>query len=154
MENNNFSRREFIFTVGKSAAALAVSAPVLGSGLRAMSRAAPASTEPITLDLSKGDFKALTQTGGALKIPDSFDNGKPIIVVRTSETSVAAFSSKCTHWGCELPLPVNNVITCPCHGAAYTAGGKVTHGPAKKDLTTFPATLDGSVITIRNAEKK
>lgn len=150
MENNNYSRREFI----SSAGALAVLVPVLGSDVMAMSRSVPAGAEPITLDLTGSNFKALTQTGGALKIPNTFDGGKPIIVIRTSETTVAAFSSKCTHWGCELPLPINNVITCPCHGASFTAAGKVTHGPAKKDLKIFPATIEGSVITIRNVTGK
>ena len=154
MENNNYSRREFISTISKSAAALAVLAPVLGSGVRAMSRSVPLGTKPITLDLTDNNYKSLAEIGGAIKIPDTFDGGKPIIVTRTSETTVAAFSSKCTHWGCELPLPSNGVMTCPCHGATYTAAGKVTHGPAKKDLTTFPATLEGSVITIRNVTEK
>jgi Rieske Fe-S protein len=154
MENRTCSRREFIFTIGKSAAALSAAAPLFVPGVRAMSRPVPASPEPVTLDLSKGDYKALAAAGGAMKIPKTFDGGKPIIVVRTSETTVAAFSSKCTHWGCELPLPVNDVITCRCHGAAYTATGKVTHGPAKKDLMTFPATLEGSVIIIRNTAVK
>jgi Rieske Fe-S protein len=150
MENNNCSRRDFI----TSAAALAVFAPVLGSDILAMSKSMPVSVDPITLDLTNNDYKALAVAGGALKIPNTFNGGKPIIVIRTSGTSVAAFSSKCTHWGCELPLPVNNAITCPCHGACFTAEGKVTHGPAKKDLTTFPATLEGSVITIRNIIEK
>ena len=154
MENNNYSRREFLVKVGSGAAALAVLTPALGSGAIAMGRSVTAGVGPITLDLTGSNFKALTRAGGALKIPNTFDNGKPIIVVRTSETTVAAFSSKCTHWGCELPLPGNNVITCPCHGATYTAAGKVTHGPAKKDLMIFPATLEGSVITITNATKK
>ena len=154
MENNNYSRREFISTVSKSAAVLAVLAPVLGSGVRAMSRSVPLGTGPITLDLTDNNYKSLAEIGGAIKIPDTFDGGKPIIVIRTSETTVAAFSSKCTHWGCELPLPANGIITCPCHSATYTAAGKVTHGPAKKDLTTFPSTLEGSVITIRNATEK
>jgi Rieske Fe-S protein len=150
MENNHYSRREFI----SSAAALAVLMPVLGFDVSAMSRSMPVSTGPVTLDLTDNKYKVLAKAGGALKIPNTFDGGKPIIVIRTSETLVAAFSSKCTHWGCELPLPVNNAITCPCHGACFTAEGKVTHGPTKKDLTTFPATLEGSVITIRNVIEK
>jgi Rieske Fe-S protein len=150
MEKKICSRREFIFKIGTTAAAIAVFAPVLGSKVFGMSRSAPANAGPITINLTDSNFKALTQTGGALKIPNTFDGGKPIIVVRSSESTVVAFSSKCTHLGCELPLPVNNAITCPCHGAGFTAGGKVTNGPAKKDLMIFPATLEGSVITVRN----
>jgi Rieske Fe-S protein len=154
MEKKTCSRREFIFKIGTATAALAVFVPVLGSKVFGMGRSIPASAGPITINLTDSNFKALTQTGGALKIPNTFDGGKPIIVVRSSEATVVAFSSKCTHLGCELPLPVNNVITCPCHGAGFTAEGKVTRGPAKKDLTVYPATLEGSVITVSNVAKR
>lgn len=154
MENKSFSRREFIATVGKSAAAIAVLAPVFGSNVAAMGKSIPVAMEPITLDLTKQEYKVLAQAGGALKIPNPHDAKKPIIVTRSSETTVAAFSSKCTHWGCEVSLPVNNVITCPCHGAAYDTNGKVTHGPAKKDLKTFSATLNGTIITIKEGNDK
>ena len=147
-------RREFIFKTGTAAAAIAVFVPVLGSKVFGMSRSVPANAGPITLNLTDSNFKALTQTGGALKIPNTFDGGKPIIVVRSSEATVVAFSSKCTHLGCGLPLPVNNVITCPCHGATFTAAGKLIHGPASKDLTAYPATIEGSVITIRKVTGK
>jgi Rieske Fe-S protein len=150
MGKETYSRRDFISKIGTAAAALAVFIPVLGSKVFGMSRSVPANAGPITINLTDSNFKALTLTGGALKIPNTFDNGKPIIVVRSSEATVVAFSSRCTHLGCELPLPVKNVITCPCHGAGFTAEGKVTHGPAKIDLKYFPATLEGSVITVRN----
>lgn len=152
-KTNYYSRREFIAQVGKSATALALAAPVLGSGVMAMSKSVPVPMEPITLDVAKDEYKALAKTDGALKIPNPRDAKKPIIVVRTSETTVAAFSSKCTHWGCELPLPVNGIITCPCHGAMYNTNGKVTHGPAKKDLQPFSATLEGSIVTIKEINK-
>jgi Rieske Fe-S protein len=154
MESNNYSRREFIAQVGKSAAAIAVLAPVVGSNLVAMGKSVPVAMEPITLDLTKDEYKALAKAGGALKIPNPHDAKKPIIVTRVSETTVAAFSSKCTHWGCEVPLPVNNVITCPCHSATYDVNGKVTHGPAKKDLKTFSATLNGTIITIKEGNDR
>jgi Rieske Fe-S protein len=154
MENKNFSRREFIATVGKSAAAIAVLAPVVGSNLAAMGKSVPVAMEPIALDLTKQEYNVLAQAGGALKIPNPHDAKKPIIVTRSSETTVAAFSSKCTHWGCEVSLPVNNVITCPCHGATYDVNGKITHGPARKDLKTFSATLNGTIITIKEVIDK
>ena len=106
MENKNFSRRAFLVKAGSSVAALTVSSAVLGSGVRAMSRALPAEAGPITLDLKNDEYKVLAEAGGAMKIPDSFMGGKPIIVIRTSDSAVSAFSSRCTHWGCELPLPI------------------------------------------------
>ena len=68
MESKNFSRREFIANVGKSAAAIAVLAPAVGSSLAAMGKSVPVAMEPITLDLTKDEYKVLAQAGGALKI--------------------------------------------------------------------------------------
>jgi Rieske Fe-S protein len=149
MENYMYSRRKFISTVGKSAAALAMLVPALGSTVIGMSRALPTGTGPITIDLTDKKFKVLTETGGAMKIPNTLDNGKPIIVVRTSETTVTVFSSRCTHLGCEISLPKNGEMTCPCHGAGFDADGKVTRGPAKKDLKQYSAMIKGSIITIK-----
>lgn len=145
MDSDKVTRREFLVNVGKTAIAAAVVAPVLGFEVEA--KKAPMA--PIMLDVTKPEYAALAQAGGAVKIPDPKDKKKPIIVSRLSETSVAAFSSKCTHFGCEVPLPANNEILCHCHKSMFDAAGKVTHGPAKKDLAQFAATIDGSVITVK-----
>ncbi len=143
------TRREFLVDVGKTALATAVVAPLVGFEAQASSGKAPLPMQPITIDLTKQEYAALAQTGGAVKIPNPNDKKRPIIVSRISDTGVAAFSSKCTHFGCEVPLPVNGVIKCPCHGSLFDASGKVTHGPAKRDLAAFSATLDGSTVTIK-----
>jgi Rieske Fe-S protein len=148
METLNWSRREFFTKIGQQAVAGAILAPIMNTGLFAKSRSIPATRGPILLDLIKPENLVLNKTGGAMKIPDPHDKRKPIIVTRLSETEFAAFSSKCTHMGCEVPLPVNNSIICPCHKAIFDARGKVTRGPAKKDLRPYTVALNGSILTI------
>lgn len=148
MKNGKWSRREFMNGLGKGVLAASLFTPVFGAGSRAVAKQAPMTMEPITLDLTKEGFAALTKPGGAVKIPNPLDKKKPIVVSRLSETGVAAFSSKCPHFGCEVALPVNGVITCPCHKATFDASGNVTKGPAKKNLYQFDATLKESVVTI------
>jgi len=148
MSDENRSRRNFIRTAGSSAFAVVVFSPMLGTKIMAAARSAGAPMNPIVLDVAKPEYAALSKVGGALKVPNPQDAKRPIIVSRTSETSVAAFSSRCTHFGCEVPVPVNNVIECPCHGSLFDANGKVTKGPARKDLLAYSAVLEGSIITI------
>jgi Rieske Fe-S protein len=149
MAPSNCSRREFIAKAGKGVLAGALMVQLMGTQTTASSKSVKIPMEPVRLDLSKPDWEALTKPGGSMKVPNPLDKKKPIIVIRESETAVAAYSSKCTHWGCEVPLPINGVITCPCHNSQFDATGTVLKGPAKKNLYPFSATLDGAIITIK-----
>lgn len=150
MKNGTVSRREFCADIGKGAIAVALAAPLAGMSVEAKS----APMAPIALDLTNADYAALMNVGGAVKIANPHDKKKPIIVSRVSETEVAAFSSKCTHFGCEVSLPTDGVITCPCHNAQFDATGKVTHGPAKKNLMAFDAALSGTTVVIKDKPVK
>jgi Rieske Fe-S protein len=150
MDPNIQSRREFIKNIGSVALAATVSGPFLGLRADAASGKPPDLITPIVLDLTKPEYAVLKKAGSAMKIPNPYDKKKPIIVSRLSDMLVSAFSSKCTHMGCEVGLPENNVIRCPCHGATFDATGKVMQGPAKKDLFSFSASLEGSSIIIKD----
>jgi Rieske Fe-S protein len=152
MTDREVTRREFMRNAGRTALAAAVAVPFMNLESSASSGKPPLPMQPIDMDLTKQEFEPLAKVGGAVKIPNPHDAHKPIIVTRTSETEVAAFSSKCTHFGCEVPLPDNDVITCQCHGSKFDVGGKVIHGPANKPLKAFAATLSGTTITIKDIE--
>jgi Rieske Fe-S protein len=143
------SRREFLVTVGKTAVVTTLVTHVAGFEANASSGKAPLPISPITLDLTKAEYAPLAQAGGSIKIPNPGDKSRPIIVTRLSETSAAAYSSRCTHMGCEVTLPSNGEIKCPCHGSLFDATGKVKKGPAKKDLTQYAASIDGTTITVK-----
>jgi len=54
-------------------------------------------------------------------------------VVR-SEGRLFALSSYCTHRQCKLESEPDRTFYCQCHGSTFDAKGKVTEGPAVKDL--------------------
>lgn len=54
---------------------------------------------------------------------------------------------KCTHQGNELNAH-DGYLTCPAHGSEYDAEGKVTEGPAEKNLTAYRVTTDEQYIYI------
>lgn len=149
MGNTNISRREFVADAGNKVLTAALLAPLTGFGIHAMSRSVPVPITPIVIDLKAPEYLALATVGGAAYVPNPVDEKKPLIVTRTSETTLAAFSSKCTHFGCKVRLPVNGIIVCPCHNSTFDLSGKVTHGPAKTDLYQLDATLNESSITIK-----
>jgi cytochrome b6-f complex iron-sulfur subunit len=76
-------------------------------------------------------------------------DGKPVVVVKVSNSEVYALSAVCTHLGCIVKW--NNIekqFICPCHGAKFALSGKVLDGPAPKPLPIFPAKVVDDKIVI------
>ncbi len=71
----------------------------------------------------------------------------PICVYRFSNTDYAALWMQCAHQGAELNV-AGDYLQCPAHGSEYSNRGKVTNGPADRDLRTFPVTLNNNQIFI------
>ena len=55
---------------------------------------------------------------------------------------VIAFSAFCTHRKCKLMAERDLSFYCKCHGSTFDPGGKVTEGPATRDLPTLPTSTD------------
>jgi isorenieratene synthase len=55
-----------------------------------------------------------------------------------SSNSKEAISLTCTHQGCTVQMAADGKFHCPCHGAIFTADGKVLKGPAQRDLSKLP----------------
>jgi Rieske Fe-S protein len=53
-----------------------------------------------------------------------------------------ALSSICTHRKCKLSAESDHSFYCKCHGSTFDFTGKVTTGPAKRDLPVFSAQPD------------
>jgi cytochrome b6-f complex iron-sulfur subunit len=66
---------------------------------------------------------------------DRFAESHGFFVVREG-SRVFALSATCTHRKCPLKK-YETGIKCRCHGSTFTADGKVTRGPASRDLPRF-----------------
>jgi Rieske Fe-S protein len=62
-------------------------------------------------------------------------------VVRKGE-KLLAFSAICTHKKCKLAAESDHSFYCKCHGSTFDPDGRVTNGPAKRDLPFFQASVD------------
>ncbi|MBD2663037.1 amine oxidase [Richelia sinica FACHB-800] len=58
-------------------------------------------------------------------------------VFAVAANSNEAISLTCTHQGCTVHKAADGQFHCPCHGAVFTAEGKVVKGPAQRDLAKF-----------------
>ena len=72
-----------------------------------------------------------------------------VIVSQPSSGEYTAFSTVCTHQGCQVQVQDSNRIVCPCHGSEFAvADGSVVHGPAEAPLTSYPVQVKGGKIFV------
>ncbi len=108
-------------------------------------------SEPFTVSFD--DYPGLGDVGGVAKVPTTESGFEfPIFIVRTGEDDYVAYSSECTHFGCEVEFESFEAgYVCPCHGSTFDIEGSVTNGPAKQDLVRFDLEWDEAQITLSPA---
>jgi thiosulfate dehydrogenase [quinone] large subunit len=75
----------------------------------------------------------------------------PILLIHLDNGQFVAYSSICTHAGCEVQFdPSLKDIVCPCHGATYNPynNAQVVRGPAPYPLQKIPIQYDPSTGNI------
>jgi menaquinol-cytochrome c reductase iron-sulfur subunit len=75
---------------------------------------------------------------------------RTIFLVKTGESDVAAFDSRCTHLGCLVAWDAQaHVFRCPCHGGVYDRTGAVVDGPPPDPLMKVATRVDGNRVLVR-----
>jgi Rieske Fe-S protein len=70
-----------------------------------------------------------------------------VVVTQPTAGNYRAFTSICTHAGCDVGSISDNVITCPCHGSQFSAeNGDVSRGPANAPLAAIAVAVQGGAI--------
>ena len=102
----------------------------------------------ITIDLTLMENQDLTSVGGTLALSGNTLDGQGILLHRSGEDIVKAFSRTCTHRSCTIGAFKNSISDCPCHGSQFNTAGNVVSGPASRSLKQYTATLSDNIITI------
>jgi Rieske Fe-S protein len=71
----------------------------------------------------------------------------PIYLYRFSENEYSALWMKCSHQGAELQASGDH-LQCPSHGNEFNNKGIVNHGPAERNLRSFPVSILSDKILI------
>lgn len=126
------SRREFLVKAALVAGGLVLTVSGSAASLKAF---VPVEDLVVPID----EKSPLAKVGGSVVVNSKA--GK-IIIVRTGESSFAAFSAKCTHKGGIVEYDgVMKQFACPKHGSTFDGtNGKVIEGPADEPLPSFPVT--------------
>jgi Rieske Fe-S protein len=94
----------------------------------------PAALKPAAIDAGPAD--QFTADG----VYDHFIN-QGFFVVRKGGQLIA-LSSLCTHRNYTLELSADQSFYCKAHGSCFDNTGKVTEGPATRDLPKLPTKID------------
>jgi Rieske Fe-S protein len=91
-----------------------------------------------------------TALGAASQVPVGggfiFADQKVVVTQPTAGT-YKAFSSTCTHMGCQVNQVSGGTIDCPCHGSKYSiTDGSVQGGPAPQPLPAEKVTVQGGQL--------
>ncbi|MEU6713258.1 Rieske (2Fe-2S) protein [Nonomuraea sp. NPDC046802] len=133
MPENRLGRREMLGAAGVAACGLTLAR--CGSG--------DAKAQPSL----KGKVIAKTAdvpVGGGKLIEDL-----RVVVTQPTQGVFMAFSSICTHKGCAVSTPKENIIRCACHGSEFAAdSGQATKGPATAPLASFKIKVEGDGIVV------
>ena len=90
----------------------------------------------------------LSSPGGSIKETFSdYNNGKPVIIIRSEENKFTVLSAVCTHQGCFVNKPASSSdnILCLCHASKFSSlDGSVIEGPASSPLKQFQSTFDSN----------
>jgi cytochrome b6-f complex iron-sulfur subunit len=138
MTQENINRRDFI---GKSIKTITIGALTLTAlditKLMAKSFDTDSNDNVVEKVIKLSDYPDLASVGGYTMITSK------VIVIRVSSSNFIALNITCTHKHCEVDYDGSS-FTCPCHGSEYSKYGKVTNGPATKNLKSYKVTYDNS----------
>lgn len=139
VRNNAMTRRDFVSLATMSAVSLALAA-CGGAGVD------DDVTGPIppgvgTFTVRPDAYPALATVGGTAKVK----NSPPVALARTA-SGFMAFSLSCTHQGTTTVIQPDFTITCPNHGARFSASGAWVGGERTSSLRQLPVELDAAGV--------
>lgn len=71
------------------------------------------------------------------------------VVTQPKQGEFHAFSSVCTHQGCQVRTVTEKEIVCPCHSSMFsTTTGEVIGGPATEPLPEYSVSETGGKLTV------
>jgi len=150
-----YSRRDFmkktvcsIGTVAFGTYSIAFISGCSESDLTSSSRILNDPNAVITIDLTLVENQDLNTIGGTLALTGNALDSQGILVHRSGEDSVKAFSRYCTHQGCTIEAFKDSISTCLCHGSKFNTAGNVVNGPASSSLKQYTASLSDNTVAI------
>ena len=101
----------------------------------------------IVVDLARAP--ELAEANGAVRL-EGKNLPERVLLTRGEDGAYRAFKNRCTHMGRRLdPVPgAGQVQCCSVNKSTFENDGKCVSGPGKKELATYPVTVEGGKLEI------
>lgn len=141
-ENTQQGKRDFlkyILTGGLFAFVASVLYPILAY------LKPPKQTEVVVSSVKAGLLKDIDKDSGQIVKFGS----KPVILIRTADDELRAFSATCTHLDCTVQYRKDfGAIWCACHNGKYDLNGRNISGPPPRPLDEYRVVVQGDEVLI------
>ena len=133
--------RRAVLAGGAAAAAGVTGCSTYGEPESAPASSAPAGSAQAGVELAK---TSAIPVGGGVIFGDN-----QVVVTQPTAGTFKAFTSVCTHAGCQVASVADGTINCNCHGSKFSiSDGSVVHDPAPKPLAAKQITVSGGSIKL------
>ena len=104
----------------------------------------------IIIDISESPHTALLQVNGTSSLGSNSIDSLGLLLIRSSESRVKAFSRRCTHASYSVnSFNIHGEAICSSgHGGSFNTNGGVSNGPPNTSLQSYSTSLDGNQLTI------
>lgn len=108
----------------------------------------PKEAEVVVTSVKAGKLSEMEKDSGRIVKFGS----KPVILLRTAEGNLRAFSATCTHLDCTVQFRKDmGMIWCACHNGRYDLNGRNVAGPPPRPLDEFRVVVQGDDVFVSKA---
>ena len=110
----------------------------------------PDSGNQIVINIQDAQYQSLISTGGSAVTSSNSIDSLGLLLLRSSETQIKAFSRRCTHSSYRVnAFNSQGLAVCSSgHGGSFNTSGQVAAGPPNANLTSYNTSLENDTLTI------
>ena len=108
------------------------------------------SDNQLVVNLQDSQYQNLNNVGGTAVMSSNSIDSLGLLLIRSSETQIKAFSRRCTHSSYRVnAFNSQGLAVCSSgHGGSFNTNGQVAAGPPSANLTSYNTSLDNDTLTI------
>ena len=104
----------------------------------------------MSIDISLPEHSMLSEINGTSFLGANVIDSKGLLLVRSSNSTIKAFSRRCTHSLYQVvPYSSNGIANCSSsHGGSFDLNGNVVNSPPVSSLKSYETLLENNILKI------